>query len=456
MKTSLHRIKLVAAREFLTTVSSKGFLFGVLVMPVLIIALITVIPRLMANRGAQVEVEVAVIDASGSGFADSLRRELAPEAIQARQNAGLRAAQEQVGIGDASQSARMPPAPARVPAFIVRELPADATLGQYQSWLTERNLGKQQRRALVEVPADAVEGDAGRGYGTYQLYAPRNLPPDAESILHSAVRPALIAERLRRSGLDPAVVSAATTIARTSTTLVSADGSQQGAQGLNRMMPFIMGILLFMGIMTGGQGLMTSTVEEKSSRVVEVLLAAVSSLELMWGKLLGQLGVGLVMMGAYVVVGVLALLQFATIGLIEPLLILWLFLFFLMTYLVFGALMMAIGAAVNQMADAQSLMGPVMMLLVIPYIATAMIGGAPDAPFAVISSFIPPINGFTMLARLASSSPPPVWQVLVSLGLSATASWLTVWFASKVFRVGLLMHGKPPTFATLVKWARMG
>src|SRR5690606_14279648 len=138
--------------------------------------------------------------------------------------------------------------------------------------------------------------------------------------------------------------------------------------------------------------------------------------------LLGQLGVGLVMMGAYVVVGVLALLQFATIGLIEPLLILWLFLFFLMTYLVFGALMMAIGAAVNQMADAQSLMGPVMMLLVIPYIATAMIGGAPDAPFAVISSFIPPINGFTMLARLASSSPPPVWQVLVSLGLSATAS----------------------------------
>jgi ABC-2 type transport system permease protein len=216
-----------------------------------------------------------------------------------------------------------------------------------------------------------------------------------------------------------------------------------------------MGILLFMGIMVGGQGLMTSTVEEKSSRVVEVLLAAASSLELMWGKLLGQLGVGMVMMGMYVGLGVLALLQFAQFGLIEPTLILWLFLFFLTAYLVFGALMMAIGAAVNQIADAQSLMGPIMILMIVPYIATPMVGNAPDSVFAVTSSFIPPINGFIMLARLASTSPPPVWQVLLSLAVSLVAACIAVWFAAKVFRVGLLMHGKPPSFATLIKWARM-
>jgi ABC-2 type transport system permease protein len=207
--------------------------------------------------------------------------------------------------------------------------------------------------------------------------------------------------------------------------------------------------------MVGGQGLMTSTVEEKSSRVVEVLLAAASSLELMWGKLLGQLGVGLVMMGMYVGLGVLALLQFAQFGLIEPTLILWLFLFFLTAYLVFGALMMAIGAAVNQIADAQSLMGPIMILMIVPYIATPMVGNAPDSVFAVTSSFIPPINGFIMLARLASTSPPPVWQVLLSLAVSLVAACIAVWFAAKVFRVGLLMHGKPPSFATLIKWARM-
>jgi ABC-2 type transport system permease protein len=66
------------------------------------------------------------------------------------------------------------------------------------------------------------------------------------------------------------------------------------------------------------------------------------------------------------------------------------------------------------------------------------------------------VNAFLMMARLASSSPPPVWQVLLSLLASLVAAVGTVWFASKVFRVGLLMHGKPPSFGTLVRWARMG
>jgi len=157
----------------------------------------------------------------------------------------------------------------------------------------------------------------------------------------------------------------------------------------------------------------------------------------------------------YVALGVLAMLQFAMAGLVDPLLILYLFLFFVMSYLVYGGLMQMVGAAVSQMADAQSLLGPVMMLLLIPYILTIFVGGRPDAPFAVALSFIPPVNAFLMMARLASSSPPPVWQVVLSLLASLVAAVGTVWFASKVFRVGLLMHGKPPSFGTLVKWARM-
>jgi ABC-2 type transport system permease protein len=147
--------------------------------------------------------------------------------------------------------------------------------------------------------------------------------------------------------------------------------------------------------------------------------------------------------------------QFAMFGFIDPMMILWLFLFFFTAYLVFGALMMAIGAAVSQMADAQSLMGPVMVLMMVPYIATPMVGNAPDSAFAVTASFIPPINGFIIMARLASTSPPPVWQVVASLLVSLIGAAIAVWFAAKVFRVGLLMHGKPPSFGTLLKWARM-
>ncbi len=450
---SLKRIGLVAKRDFLVTVSNKGFLFGVLVMPLIMVVIISMVPKLMAHAGAQISVEVALADRSSS-LAGSLRQELDAKTLAATRAAAARQAAGQLGAGGEKVADAAAAAQPDIPLFALRELAADATVDSQKSWLTDEHLDKQQRRALVVVPAGAVVGNGG-AFDTYEFYAPRNLPQDAETILQGAVRQALISARLRATGVDPAVVRSATEIAAPRQVVVSASGKQQAGQGLNRALPFIMGVLLFMGIMMGGQSLMTSTVEEKSSRVVEVLLAAVSPLELMWGKLIGQLGTGLVTLAVYVGLGVLALLQFAMSGLIDPLLIAYLFLFFLMSYLVYGALMQTIGAAVNQMADAQSLMGPVMMLLVLPYILTAFVGGRPDAPFSVILSFVPPVNAFVMMARLASSSPPPVWQVLLSLGVSLVAATATVWFAAKVFRIGLLMHGKPPSFATLVKWARM-
>jgi ABC-type Na+ efflux pump permease subunit len=211
---------------------------------------------------------------------------------------------------------------------------------------------------------------------------------------------------------------------------------------------------MFVGIVIGGQGLMTSTVEEKSSRVVEVLLASVSPFELMAGKLLAQLAVGLITIGVYVGLGFLALFQFALFGLVEPVLVAYLIVFYILSYLVFGALMMAIGAAVNQMQEAQSLFGPVMLLLMLPYMMSPIIGRAPNSTFSVVMSFLPPMNTFAMMSRLASDAPPPAWQVALTVLVGLGAAIATIWFTAKVFRIGLLMHGKPPNFATLIKWAR--
>ncbi len=446
------RIRLVATREFLVTVTSKGFLFGVLVMPVIMIVLITLIPKLMNQRGAQPNVEVAIIDRS-LALASPLAAELAPAMIAERRDAGRREAQQQLGA--AGREVASVVLPESFPTFTVKSLQSDATVDAQKAWLTDDRIDKLARRALVVVSGNAVTHAVGARYGSYELYAPRNLPEDAEGILHGAIRQALIAERLRGAGFEPEVVKEATSIPRAGTILVSPDGRQQGAQGLNRALPIIMGFLLMMSVMMGGQVLMTSTVEEKSSRVVEVLLAAVSPLELMWGKLLGQLGVGLVSMAVYVTLGVLALLQFAVFGLVDPMLIVWLVVFFLTAYLVFGALMLSVGAAVNQMADAQSLMGPIIMLIMASYVLIPVVGRTPDSALAIATSFIPPVNAFVMLARLASSSPPPVWQVLLSVLAGLVGACITVWFAAKVFRIGLLMHGKPPSFATMIKWARM-
>jgi len=451
---SLRRIGLVARRDFMVSVMNKGFIISILFMPLIMVVILAVVPKLMAQAGAQMDVEVALIDRSHS-IADSLRRELDPATLRAAREAGQRRAAEQLGPAGARAASTVAAAQPSIANFTVRELPADANVKDQTDWVADPNLGKQQRRALVVVPAEAVVRQGDAPFGTYDFFEPRNLPQDSENTLQGAVRQALIAERLRASGVDPVVVRGATQVAPARTQLVGADGKQSGAQGLNRALPFIMGILMFMGVMIGGQSLMMSTIEEKSSRVVEVLLAAVSPLELMWGKLLGQLGVTFVAMGVYLALGVLALVQFAMIGLIDPLLLLYLMLFFLTAYLVYGAMMQTIGAAVNQVAEAQSLQGPVILLLVLPYILTMFIGQRPDAPFSVIMSFVPPVNAFGMMARLASTSPPPMWQVLLSLAASVVAACATVWFASKVFRVGLLMHGKPPSLGTLIKWARM-
>jgi ABC-type Na+ efflux pump permease subunit len=200
---------------------------------------------------------------------------------------------------------------------------------------------------------------------------------------------------------------------------------------------------------------MTSTVEEKSNRVIEVLLSALSPMQLKAGKILGQLGVGALLMLVYVGLGLWALLAFAVAGLLDPKLFGYMLIFFVLAYFMIGSLMAAIGAAVNEMREAQTLVMPVTMLVLIPYMLWLPITRNPNSTFSVIVSMLPPINCFTMMLRLTSSTPPPAWQVWLSIALGVAGVFGALWFASKVFRIGLLMYGKPPSLGTLVRWARM-
>jgi ABC-type Na+ efflux pump permease subunit len=402
---------------------------------------------------------IAVIDTTGRVLPE-LRATLHPDAIaarkmeQARREAALRQeVSEQAGVVESgeSQAPEIPPSP----VLTIVEQPDGGDLQAAKTSLVATE-GESEHLALVVIHDDAVApaGEAGE-YGAYDLYVSKNLNDDTESLLHESLREALVSARLKRSDLVPSEVEAQMRVSRPNAILVTASGERETQRWLTRGLPFISGLLLFMGVIAGGQTLMTSTVEEKSSRVVEVLLAAVAPLELMWGKLIAQLGVGLLIVGVYIGSGVLSLVQFSMFGLLDPMLIVYLLIFYLLAYLVFGALMLSIGAAVNQIADAQSLIGPVMMLLLLPYILTPMMGQAPNAPLSVAASFIPPINLFAMLARIASDSPPPGWQVVLTIVIGLGTAALTVWFAAKVFRIGLLMHGKPPNFRTMIRWVRM-
>ena len=220
------------------------------------------------------------------------------------------------------------------------------------------------------------------------------------------------------------------------------------------MLPFaFVGLLLF-GVMMGGQGLVTSTVEEKSSRVIEVLLSAVSPFELLAGKILGQMGVSLVVLALYIGLGLMLLVSFTMLGLLDITLVFYLMVFFVITYLTIGSAMVAVGSAVNEMREAQSLMMPIMLTMMVPWVLAAPIAREPNSTFGIAMSFIPPVNTFAMLLRLTSSAPPPAWQVWLTIGIGVGSVVAAVWCTSKIFKIGLLMYGKPPDFKTLVRWVR--
>ena len=452
------RVGLIAGREFQAAVMNKGFVIGLLIMPLMVAMLAVVFPRVISQRAQGVRGEVAIIDPTGQVSA-ALHEALVPEAIRRRR------------IESATRALENAPAPVRdaatsqtaldraigvPPELTLLDRPADADVQREKSWLTSPPArGGLSHLALIVVQSDAVVPAAGKSeYGAYELYVPETLDDRMEGELFDAIRDSLVSARIRAHNLDRAQVEAVMRVRRPTSVTVTTGTERQTNVAFNRALPWVFAGLLVFGVMIGGQTLLTQTVEEKSNRVVEVLLSAVSPMELMAGKILGQMGVSLLVLALYIAMGLFLLVSFAMFGLLDPVLLIYLVLFFLVSYLVFAAVFAAVGAAVNEMREAQSLMTPVMLALMAPWLFASVIGREPNSTFAVAMSFIPPVNTFAMMIRLATNTPPPTWQVLLTLVVGIAAAWVAIWFAAKVFKVGLLMHGKAPDFGTLVRWAK--
>jgi ABC-2 type transport system permease protein len=178
-------------------------------------------------------------------------------------------------------------------------------------------------------------------------------------------------------------------------------------------------------------------------------------MQLMAGKIIGQMLVGLTLLTIYSGVGFGALAAFSLMDLVGPLKFVYLLVFTTLAYFMIAALLAAIGSAVNELREAQSLQTPVMLTVIVPYLLWMPISRDPNSTLATVLSLVPPMSPFVMVMRIASTSPPPVWQVLLAIAVSAAGAYACVWLAAKVFRVGLLMYGKPPNLATLVRWIRM-
>jgi ABC-type Na+ efflux pump permease subunit len=444
----MNRVLEIAKREFVATVFTRGFVIGLLVLPTMIALGITVGPRLFMDRAFRVEGQIVVIDTT-ERVTPELRTALTAGSRSADLAAVTRAAR-----GDASANIMVMEALGMAPKLTLVERPAGADLEREKTWLRAAEPASPHL-ALAVIHANAVEPKAGEtALGSYDLYLPPRTDNRVEIAVQQTLRDAIVSARLATHGLDRAVVNDLVTVPRVQSITVADGGEQAGGGAFAFLLPAAFMFLLFMSVMGSGQGMLTTTIEEKGSRVIEVLLSAVSPMQLMAGKLIGHMGISLLGMSVYLVLGLLGLASFSLFGLLDLSLIGYLFVFFLLAFFTIGSLMMAVGSAVNDMREAQSLMMPLMMLLIAPWVLWLPISRNPNSTLAVVVSFLPPVNSFGMLLRIASTSPPPDWQVWLSIGIGIAGVVGAVWFASKVFRIGLLMFGRPPNLATLIRWVR--
>jgi ABC-2 type transport system permease protein len=228
---------------------------------------------------------------------------------------------------------------------------------------------------------------------------------------------------------------------------------------LEFMVPFLFSILLGMCIITGGQYLLQGVTEEKESRILESLLCALSTEDLLAGKLLGLGAVGLTLVGVWMGTGLaLGGPMMALAGMQPPLALLALaFVYFLLGYLFYAGLMTGIGAVTNNMREAQQFAMMFTFANFVPFILMTSLLAKTDGPLAVTLSLFPPTAATAMMLRLGTpAADVQPWQVAASLGLLALAAWLVLRGAARVFRIGLLMTGKTPNLPEILRWARAG
>lgn len=225
--------------------------------------------------------------------------------------------------------------------------------------------------------------------------------------------------------------------------------------------PVVFVYLLWVSIFTIAQLLLTNMIEEKSNRIVEVLLSSISPLELMSGKIFGIAATGLTTIFSWILFFLVGLKVAPklldipadidlSILVSDPKFLTSFVIYFLLGFLLYASMMVAIGASCNSLKEAQNLMTPMMILLMLPLMAMVPVGKDPNGTLATVLSFIPPFTPFVMMNRAAG--PPAPWEYAVTTLLLVASVAVAFVAAAKVFRIGILMTGKPPKLSEIWRW----
>jgi len=427
------RLWAVIKREYLERVRTRWFIFSTVFTPLLFGAL-TLLPIWLASKSMDSEniAHIVILDASGAGLGKRVQLALGGGGIQSSDTTST-----QIIVLDTAQLA-------------AAELAA-----------TQAVVRKETRGYLVLGPniLDATE----------TRYAGRNGSslPDIERI-KSAVRQGVLATRLERAGMDAQRVTSLTSVRG-----VDIDAEQIGDRGregkgglVKYVFAFSLAFLLYMSIFIYGQNVLRGVLEEKQTRVAEVVVSSVSTDTLLAGKVLGVGAVGITqqilwVIGSLVIMKIREPVMHAlnisspsiTLPNIAPGVLALLLLFFVLGFMLYSALFAAVGAMVNSDQEAQQAQQPVTLLLVATAILIQPVLLNPGTKLAKIAAIFPFSAPILMPLRLSLISVP--WtEVVASLLSMVVMIAVAIWIASRIYRTGLLMYGKRPSFGEVARWLR--
>jgi ABC-2 type transport system permease protein len=427
------RLWAVIKREYLERVRTKWFIFSTVFTP-LLFGGITLLPMWLASKSMDTAniAHITILDASGIGLGKRVQLALGGGGIQSSDTAAT-----QIVVLDTTQ------------------------LAAAESATTRAIMKKETRGYLVLGPhiLDASE----------TRYAGRNATSFADlGRISTAVRQAVLSKRLEQAGMDADRVTSLTSVKP-----IDLDAEQigdRGREGKGGMVKYIfafsLAFLLYMSIFIYGQNVLRGVLEEKQTRVAEVVVSSVSTDTLLAGKVLGVGAVGITQQILWVI-GSLAMIQVRepimralkmpsasiTLPSIAPGVLALLLLFFVLGFMLYSALFAAVGSMVNSDQEAQQAQQPVTLLLVATAILIQPVLLNPGTKLAVFSSIFPFSAPILMPLRLSLGSVP--WtEVIASLLSMAVTIAIAIWLASRIYRTGLLMYGKRPTLGEVARWLR--
>jgi ABC-type Na+ efflux pump permease subunit len=429
---SVRKIWTVAATEFNQAIRSKAFIIGVLLIPA--IGLISVlVPKFAGDEVDKLERRVAVVDEGGESYAPVAVLVDGWNKSQVDKNGNVTG-----------------------PRFLLEEAKPSAGQGADELRLA---LSDRVRRgeifAFVELPTARQR--------SIHYYSDSPTFQALPRMINEKVVMYLVTQRVSTGRVDPKEMLdfvEQMRLKHLSLQTRGPDGRIAAAKTADQIRAFVtplaLMMLMFIIVISTASPLLNSVMEEKMTRISEVMLGSISPFELMGGKLLGAVGVSIVLSALYLS-GAYGYAVYHGYGdAVTPAQIASFAVYLVLAMLIYGSLFIAIGAAATDLKDAQALMTPGMLVFMSPMFVWMPIVKAPGSTLAVVTSLIPFATPILMTLRMSLSPAPAPWQIALGFVLTLATTALFVWAGGRIFRTGILMQGKSASFSEMIRWVRAG